>query len=184
VICLSSACRRNKSSHQYTDAVRDLIRLRISAPEAVSGELPLAYARRALTSVQELLAAGARSAYSPIASFSRATTVRVVDRVLDNLTLGQTQAGSFVVQVYSPIAGDWQISALTDRDTPEKDIPFERQAVMRLADGAAAAKQIAELGAVDLEDRPELERGGRNRSQRQPLSGACSAPDRGGQSIH
>ena len=159
-------------AQRYDESARDLIRVRIIAQEAARGELPFNYARRMLSALHDLMAAGARSAYAPVAAFPRNSKVRIVERFLDNLSLGQTAEGSFVVQLLSPIAGEWQLSALTDRDIGENQLPFERLATMRLADGVEAARRVAQLSTVGLQDSREARERGRAGLERQPVPSA------------
>lgn len=134
----------------YSDAFRDRLQFKVMAPEMERGEIPFTYAARLVSTLEEMLWSGARAAHTPLAAHPR-SAVRAVDRFLGGLSLGQTQPGSFVFQVFSPLAGEMQLSSLSDREIPEQDVPFERLAAIRLFDGMQAAQWLSMTPAQELE---------------------------------
>jgi hypothetical protein len=117
----------------------DVLRLRLLHSAASDGTIPLALGERVVESTRELFLAAAsavntrRAYYAP----SRPEEVR---HFAQNLRLGQSERGSYVLTVISRVAPELK----TDSRIEPLDPPFERRAVLRLNDALIALR-----GALD-----------------------------------
>jgi hypothetical protein len=111
--------------------------VRIRRPDAIDGTLRLEDGASLMRSAYDMVLAAACSAISPKAYFQGKRPARATDYI-EKTRLGQTERGSFVLTVISPV--------------PEKGnqpdlfaaTPFERQVVRLIADGLHSTIQASE----------------------------------------
>lgn len=119
-------------------AETDLIRVQL--PDVHTGpSIPIADAALLLTEAQNLLRAAACSVTKPQRAF-RAGRNKAASDYLETVRMGQTERGSFIINVLSPVP-----PSLAETDQPglfpaEPSPPFERQAVRKLDSGLRAAR--------------------------------------------
>lgn len=112
----------------------DLFRLRVSSPAAQDGTLPLELGVHLIEHAQGLMSAAACSALRPAAQIP-SRRPNEAQEYLRGLRLGQTEKGSFVLTIQSPIPPQLsgQLSLL-----PDLEQPFARRVTMALAKGLEA----------------------------------------------
>jgi hypothetical protein len=132
------------------NVVRDILRLRIVTPRAARGEVPLAYGAILFAAARDLVSSAARTA----ATGSRAVypgrpPVRVT-QLLNDVSLGQTAKGSYVVTLLSP--AERQMSLEFGEAGGPAHEAFERTTVRRLLAATAVARDAANREGVLDED--------------------------------
>jgi len=126
----------------------DVIRLGVRAPNTDSGTVKIDEGVKLFGEAREILLAAACSAVRPRAVFHSRKPQQALD-YMGSARLGQTEHGSFVLTVLSPVAP--QFNAFSDTDLfPEE--PFERQVVKTLALGVQTTVMAAEQSALATED--------------------------------
>lgn len=112
----------------------DLVRLRLPTADADTS-VGLAAAAAVLEESKKLLLAAACSADRPQRMY-RAGRNRRATAYLDRVRLGQTEPGSFVINLLAPVA-----PALGEQGTLLPEEPFERQVTRKLVSGLRASRQ-------------------------------------------
>jgi hypothetical protein len=126
----------------------DVIRLGVRAPNTDSGTVKIDEGVKLFGEAREILLAAACSAVRPRAVFHSRKPQQALD-YMSSARLGQTEHGSFVLTVLSPVAP--QFNAFSETDLfPEE--PFERQVVRTLAIGINTTITAAEQSALAAED--------------------------------
>ena len=128
-------------------ASTDVLRIRLCSADAADGTLPLLQGERMVKSTTELLAAAgcavnARRAYFPA---SRTDEVR---QFVQNLRLGQSERGSYVLTVQSRVAPELRQEQPSLFDAPEP--PFERRAVTALNRALIALRDAVDAAATNF----------------------------------
>ena len=134
----------------------DVVRLRLMGPDVENGTVPLAVAGELFTQARELMVA---SAYTVERIGRRVVPSQRPQSVYDylkRLRLGQTERGSFVMTVHSPVAP--ALNSQMVLPDIEEFVPFERQVTTRLTRVLYAAKRAVDL-AMDERSFDEFERG-------------------------
>jgi hypothetical protein len=116
-------------------ATADVVRIRLHTPGLGGGALPLEVGARLFPQARELLLAAACGAIEPRAVY-RARRPRAANEYLQRVQLGQTESGSYVIKLYSPVP-----MALSGND--EVDEPFERQLTRTLYRALSACRRAA-----------------------------------------
>ncbi|HHY67459.1 MAG TPA: hypothetical protein GX517_09740 [Alicyclobacillus sp.] len=124
----------------------DLIRLRLARADFQSGTLPLEAGVKLVQGVRDMLAAAACAAVSPKAYY-QARRPTVVTEYMQKVHLGQTEQGSYVVTVLSRVPPELVLGQQRLPLEPPED-PFERRVTMTLADALSAAREAADVAAV------------------------------------
>lgn len=118
----------------------DLIRFGVKSPNTDSGSVRILDGVRIVDQASEILLAAACSAVKPRAVFHSRKPQQAID-YMHNARLGQTEHGSFVLTILSPVAP--QLAAYGESDLfPEE--PFERRVVATLATAVSSAVLAAE----------------------------------------
>jgi len=127
-------------------ATADLIRVR--APEAEEdGSISIGEGVTFIEQSRDLLMAAACAAKHPRATF-RAGSVREAADYLSGVRLGQTERGSFVVTLLSPVPPSLGTADLFDCEDPRHAFahaPFERRVAHTLVDSLSAIKEAIAL---------------------------------------
>ena len=128
----------------YRDLVtadRDVVRVR-AAPEDGNGSVNLNDGVSLITGARDMLLAAACSLREP-RRFYRAGANREASDYLRRVQLGQTEQGSFVVTLLSPVVpAPMQQAALLD--SMAEDQPIERQVTLRLLEALTATREATE----------------------------------------
>jgi hypothetical protein len=116
----------------------DVVRVRLISPETKEGTLLLDEAADIVARSRDLLLAAACSTVQPKMCYS-SRKPREASEYLRRLRLGQTERGSFVLSILSPVA-PLLASKQADLDMPE---PFDRRTLETLLSGVSAARDAA-----------------------------------------
>jgi hypothetical protein len=114
-------------------AGRDTLVLRVAAPAISAGEIPISYGTELFGGVRDLLVASGRSLDDTRANF-RGPTPESVMNLLDRLTFGETQAGSYILTVRTPV--DQQLAF----DAIASGANIERRTIARTIEAVSAAR--------------------------------------------
>jgi hypothetical protein len=131
--------------HDLMTTSSDLIRVRAPSRDAASGSLPIEEAVAFVERSRDMMLAAACAAISKRSYFANRKPVRATD-YLSKVRMGQTERGSYVLTILSPVAptlvseGELPL----DLETPE---PYERQVIRTLAEGLAALEHAARQAA-------------------------------------
>lgn len=123
-------------------ADQDVIRVRAPSAED-DGSMRLEAGVELVVHARDLLLSAACSVTDPRPAY-RAGRIKEATEYLDRVRLGQTEQGSFVVTLLSPVPPTLTEPAQTSLwPTPSED-PFERQVTRRLVQGLEAARDAIE----------------------------------------
>jgi hypothetical protein len=122
-------------------ATADLVRIRLVSPRVGPGELPIGDGADLFEGAKDLMLAAACAAINVRPNFGPRMPRQATD-YLDDVRLGQTERGSYVVTVISAVAAPEQRAILPD-DAAHLDIPFERQVTTLLVTALGAARDAA-----------------------------------------
>lgn len=129
--------------HDVLTVSADILRIRCNAGEAGDGSVPLEVGAELIEQAQQLIAAAASSAVQPKAYWARKKPAQATD-YLKQVKLGQTERGSFVITVHSPVPPEM-------RTGMETELPFERK-VMQTLTGAVDTARTATRQAMESGD--------------------------------
>lgn len=123
----------------------DLIRVRAPSSEAESGSLPLEQAVTFVERSRDLVLAAACAALTKRPYFATRKPAKAME-YLSRVRMGQTERGSYVLTILSPVAPELtrENGLLFDLGPPE---PYERQVTRTLAEGLAAMERAARQAA-------------------------------------
>ena len=140
----------------FSLAETDLIRVQL--PDAHTGpSIPIADAALLLTEAQNLLRAAACSVSKPQRAF-RAGRHKAASDYLETVHMGQTERGSFIINLLSPVPPNLVEPGQPGLFPSEPPPPFERQVVRKLNSGLRAARDAVQQadcghGISGFEDR-------------------------------
>jgi len=137
----------------YRDIVEvgdDILRVPLAPPGAEYGTVPLATAAVATARLRELAEAAACAVVDRRAVFGPRKPAQVTD-YLDSVSLGQTEVGSYVLTVLSPLPRLQQLVLPAMADPAP---PFGRQAMWRLALSLEALRTAAATAAARAIEEP------------------------------
>lgn len=124
-----------------TTTTADVVRIGVDRFDAIDGSIPLEVGVQLLGRVHDLVMAVACAALTPRPYFQPRKPAQAVE-YLRKVRMGQTERGSYVVTVVSPVP-----PILTPAEAgllfPPVEDPFERRATSMLAKGLAATRQAA-----------------------------------------
>lgn len=126
---------------ELVTADRDVVRVR-SLDRDHSGSLPVGVGADLVCSARDLVLAAACSLDNPRA-FYRPGANREANDYLQGVRLGQTDHGSFVVTLLSPVVAP-PIQLSLDLDSDMQSDPIERRATRRLVEALAAARRATD----------------------------------------
>jgi hypothetical protein len=125
-----------------SEADRDVIRVR--APDADDdGSIDVDAGVNLVVHARELLLSAACSAWDPRPSY-RAGKVKRAEDYMERVRLGQTEQGSFIVTLLSPVPPALEPDAQPTLWPMEEDEPYERLVTRRFAEGLLAARDAVE----------------------------------------
>jgi hypothetical protein len=122
----------------------DVIRLRLMDADLADATVPLDEGAIFIERARDLVLAGACAAVNPRASYPSRKPAQAIDYIR-KARLGQTEPGSFIVTILSPVP-----PSLADPSgrLVALDEPYERQVTQRLATALDAVRQAAEDAAT------------------------------------
>jgi len=123
----------------------DLIRVRAAGRDAESGSLPLEQAVAFVERSRDMVLAAACAAITKRPYFATRKPTRATE-YLSRVRMGQTERGSYVLTILSPVAPELvaECQLPLDLEMPE---PYERQVTRTLAEALAAMAQAARQAA-------------------------------------
>lgn len=124
----------------------DLIRVRAPSREADSGSLPLEQAVAFVERARDLVLAAACAAISKRAYYATRKPMKATE-YLGKVRMGQTERGSYVLTILSPVAPALAPEGELPLDLAPSE-PYERQVTRTLAEGLAAMEQAARDAAA------------------------------------
>jgi hypothetical protein len=124
----------------------DLIRVRAPSREAESGSLPLEQAVAFVERSRDLVLAAACAAITKRAYFATRKPTKATD-YLSKVRMGQTERGSYVLTILSPVAPALAPEGELPLDL-EPSEPYERQVTRTLVEGLAAMELAARDAAA------------------------------------
>jgi len=124
----------------------DLIRVRAPSREAESGSLPLEQAVAFVERSRDLVLAAACAAITKRAYFATRKPTKATE-YLSKVRMGQTERGSYVLTILSPVAPALAPEGELPLDL-EPSEPYERRVTRTLAEGLAAMEQAARGAAA------------------------------------
>ncbi len=128
----------------------DLIRIRASASQTTTGSIPLDLGVRFVEEAREMMLAAACSAIDPRPYYATRKPVQA-NEYLSRVRMGQTERGSFVLTILSPVPPGLRPPEPLDGVLPD---PFERKVSQTLASGLLAARLAAQRAAVSGDVQP------------------------------
>jgi hypothetical protein len=140
---LSAAEERSELEvlHDLTVAAVDVVRIRAQSHGVEDGSLPIEDGVALVEQSRNMMLAAACSAVEPRPQYPTRKPTRAVE-YLRNLRLGQTERGSYVVTLISPVPP--QLTADEEgRLFADIEEPFERRVVRTLASGLQSTKRAA-----------------------------------------
>jgi hypothetical protein len=136
-------------------ASADLVRLRAPARDAADGSLAIEAAVSFVESARDLMLAAACAAIDKRSYFATRKAQQATD-YLDRVRMGQTERGSFVLTILSPVPPGLKSEqgALFPIEPPE---PYERAVTRTLARSLAAVSAAAETAAAQGDMKPFID---------------------------
>jgi hypothetical protein len=129
----------------------DIVRVRLQHNSITNGSIPLENGVRMVNEIRDAILAAACATVSPRALFQSRKPGEAM-HFMENLKLGQTEAGSFIMSVESSVAPKLRHQGLFDDFPPNRDSePFERRVLLRLNDslGALSSALLEATGTAD-----------------------------------
>jgi hypothetical protein len=136
-------------------ASADLVRLRAPARDAADGNLAIDAAVSFVESARDLMLAAACAAIDKRSYFATRKAQQATD-YLDRVRMGQTERGSFVLTILSPVPPTLKSKqdALFSVEPPE---PYERAVTRTLAQSLATVSSAAETAAAQGDMKPFID---------------------------
>lgn len=119
----------------------DVLRVRLRNPESANGTLPIEQGVSLVDNTRELLLAGACAAVEPRPYFATRKP-DLANQFLSNLRFGQSERGSYVLTILSPVPPHL---APVDGELFEIEEPFARRAVWTLSRALQALREAADI---------------------------------------
>lgn len=144
------AAKENRSQLEVLSDLQtagaDVIRVRFRNANSTDGSIPLAQGEALVENTREMMLAGACAAVQAKAYYSRRKPEEA-NRFLRGLRLGQTERGSYILTVYSPVSPSLHFGQPLLFEPP--DPPFERRAITKLANALGALKNATDQAITD-----------------------------------
>lgn len=128
----------------------DLIRIRVSSQSAEAGALPLEEAVRFIECTRDMMLAAACATIEKRPVYAKRKSQQAME-YLNHAQMGQTERGSFVITVLSPVPPQLRPAQQSLLPEIEPEPPFERQVTETLM-GSLGALNSAALDATLISD--------------------------------
>lgn len=125
----------------------DVLRVRLVHGLIENGTLPLEHGVMMIQGARDLALAAACAAARPRALYSSRKPQEAL-AYMSKLRMGQTEVGSFVVAIQSPVTPRAQTQMFEPVDNNPADEPFERRALLTLTNGLTAIQRAAASAAA------------------------------------
>jgi hypothetical protein len=122
-------------------SVYDVIRVRNTSTEAGKGSLPIADSVKFITNTKEMILSAACSLVSKKACYLSRKPQQAED-YMKSVRFGQTEIGSFVITVLSPVSPELKSPYLTLIDL-QQELPYEKKVIPALHQALAALNYAA-----------------------------------------
>lgn len=119
----------------FISTLADIIDIRLTHHNFDDGTIPFNNGVNLFRHAKEMLLSAASSAVEPKAHFERAKPIQA-NRYIDNVRLGQTKRGSYILSIISPL-----FPSPLPIDSSD---PFERTVVKKLFESLESTKSVAE----------------------------------------
>jgi hypothetical protein len=154
---------------EIASATSDVMLLRADQ-STFDGSIPIREAEALLGSARKMITAAALSTVSPRASYGTARPAAVSNFIKDDVRMGHTLRGSFVITILTRLdedemvaPADVQASDVRDVNTtrtvdasPTQEISFNRRTMTTLATGLSTASKLLRSEAFDLDEAVQL----------------------------
>ncbi len=131
----------------------DIVRVRLTPPDSTSGSIPIDRGVDLFQRAREMMLAAACAAVEKKTQYQTRKLTKATD-YLSKVHFGQTERGSYVVNILSRVAPTLQSDTLFPTEPYEEADPFERSVTKTLAEALDATRTAAEYaaatGTVDL----------------------------------
>lgn len=129
---------RNAILKDIMTAIFDLVRVRGDNPNSRDGSLSLDAGVLLFDNTRKMVTSAARSTYEKRAQFIANMPDQVSD-YLRKVRVGQTERGSYIVNILSPVVSESEEQQLFSTEPYEQADSFDRRVMRTLADGLEAA---------------------------------------------
>jgi len=130
-------------------ASSDVVRIGLAAVQTSDGSLGLDQGVRLFTAAKEMIFSAARAAIAKKAAY-RSRLPQAADEFLKRVKLGQTERGSYVVTLISPVTPELQTPLISEM----VETTFDRRVTETLAKSLVSAWSAAEQAMTEGSSRP------------------------------
>lgn len=132
---------------ELATAATDVVRVRVNHADSANGSIPIARGVDLFERARDMMLAAACAAVVPRNQYQTRKPDKATD-YLSKVHIGQTERGSYVVNLLSRVAPDLQSETLFPTAPFERTDPFERQVTRTLAGALEATRTAAEYAAA------------------------------------
>lgn len=125
----------------------DVVRVRVSSADSVNGSLPIDKGVALFQRSREMMLAAACAAVEPRSQYQTRKPNKAIE-YLSKVHVGQTERGSYTVNVLSRVAPTLEAETLFPTEPYEEVDPFERSVTRTLARALEATRTAAEYSAA------------------------------------
>lgn len=125
----------------------DVVRVRVSSADSANGSLPIDRGVDLFQRAREMMLAAACAAVEPRSQYQTRKPNKAVE-YLSKVHIGQTERGSYAVNILSRVAPTLESGTLFPTEPYEEADPFERLVTRTLAEALEATKTAAEYSAA------------------------------------
>jgi hypothetical protein len=129
-------------------AIFDVVRVRVENPNSRDGSIGLDDGVALFENARKMVTSAARSTYRASPQFVTGMPEEVAD-YLRKVRVGQTERGSYVVNILSPVIPDTEQDQLFSTEPYELEDSFERRVMQTLSTGLEAAHTAARESVQD-----------------------------------
>lgn len=133
---------RNDILKDIMTAIFDVVRVRVENPNSRDGSLSLDAGVLLFDNTRKMVTSAARATYEKRAQFIANMPDQVSD-YLRKVRVGQTERGSYIVNILSPFVADSDEQQLFSTEPYEQADSFNRRVIKTLADGLEATQSAA-----------------------------------------
>lgn len=133
--------------NELATTAADVVSLRVSSVEASDGSVLIDDGVSLFQHARDMMMSAACAAVEPKAQFQTRKPKEAIE-YLGKLRVGQTERGSYVVNIISRVAPTLESDTLFSTEPYEQSQPFERVVVQTLAKALMATRSAAEHSAI------------------------------------
>lgn len=139
---------RNYILKDIMTAIFDVVRVRVDSPNSRDGSLILDAGIILFDNTRKMVTSAARATYEKRAQFIANMPDQVSD-YLRKVRIGQTERGSYIVNILSPVVSESEEQQLFSTEPYEQADSFDQRVMKTLADGLEATHLAAEESVRD-----------------------------------